>query len=68
MLFLQQLADITQCKVVIPKEENAVLLGSAIIAAVAAGGMFNNPTEQASTAMKAFRYNSSEARCSSPCY
>lgn len=34
-LFLQEIADITQCQIMIPKED-AVILGSAILGAVAA--------------------------------
>jgi D-ribulokinase len=36
-LFLQENADVTGCKIILPKEPEAVLLGSAVIAAVAAG-------------------------------
>jgi FGGY-family pentulose kinase len=36
-IFLQEHADITGCKIYLPKEEEAVLLGTAILAAVAAG-------------------------------
>ncbi|MGQ9646915.1 MAG: FGGY-family carbohydrate kinase [Thermodesulfobacteriota bacterium] len=36
-LFVQENADVTGCKIVLPKEPEAVLLGSAIIAAVACG-------------------------------
>ncbi|MBW2122269.1 MAG: FGGY-family carbohydrate kinase, partial [Deltaproteobacteria bacterium] len=36
-LFIQENADVTGCEVVIPKEPEAVLLGTAILAAVAAG-------------------------------
>ena len=36
-LWLQEHADATQCKIVLPRESEAVLLGSAILAATAAG-------------------------------
>jgi FGGY-family pentulose kinase len=36
-LFVQENADVTGCKVILPKEPEAVLLGSAILAAVAGG-------------------------------
>lgn len=36
-VFLREHADVTGCRVVLPKEPEAVLLGSAILAAVAAG-------------------------------
>jgi len=36
-LFIQEHADITGCELIIPKEPEAVLLGSAILGAVAAG-------------------------------
>jgi ribulose kinase len=36
-LFIQENADVTGCKIILPKEPEAVLLGSAIIAAVAGG-------------------------------
>lgn len=36
-LFLKQHADICKCKIILPKESEAVLLGSAILAAVASG-------------------------------
>jgi ribulose kinase len=36
-LFIQEHADVTDCDMVIPKEPEAVLLGSAILSAVAAG-------------------------------
>jgi FGGY-family pentulose kinase len=36
-VFLQEHADITQCDLVLPREPEAVLLGSAVLAAVAAG-------------------------------
>jgi ribulose kinase len=35
--FIQENADITGCEIILPKEPEAVLLGTAIIAAVAAG-------------------------------
>jgi FGGY-family pentulose kinase len=35
--FLQQHADITQCKLILPEEPEAVLLGAAMLGAVAAG-------------------------------
>jgi FGGY-family pentulose kinase len=35
-VFLQEHADITQCEVILPREPEAVLLGSAVLAAVAA--------------------------------
>lgn len=37
-VFLQQHADITQCRLLLPAEPEAVLLGSAMLGAVAAGG------------------------------
>ena len=36
-IFLKEHADITSCKIYLPKEREAVLLGTAILAAVAAG-------------------------------
>ncbi len=36
-VFLQQHADITQCKLILPEEPEAVILGSAMLGAVAAG-------------------------------
>jgi D-ribulokinase len=36
-LFIQEHADITGCEILLPKEPEAVLLGAAILAAVAAG-------------------------------
>lgn len=36
-VFLQQHADITQCQLILPKEPEAVLLGSAMLGAVASG-------------------------------
>ena len=36
-LFIQENADITGCEIILPREPEAVLLGSAILAAVAAG-------------------------------
>ncbi|QNT79235.1 FGGY-family carbohydrate kinase [Entomobacter blattae] len=36
-LFLQEHANATQCRIVLPKEQDAVLLGSAILGAVAGG-------------------------------
>jgi ribulose kinase len=36
-LFIQENADITGCEVILPEEHEAVLLGTAILAAVAAG-------------------------------
>lgn len=36
-LFLQQHADITQCKLILPEEPEAVILGSAMLGSVAAG-------------------------------
>src|SRR5699024_526867 len=36
-LFLQQHADICECRIMLPKEPEAVLLGSAILGSVAAG-------------------------------
>ena len=36
-LFLREHADITQCPIVLPKEEEAMLLGAAILAATASG-------------------------------
>jgi FGGY-family pentulose kinase len=36
-LFIQENADVTGCKIILPREPEAVLLGSAIIAAVAGG-------------------------------
>ncbi|MDQ8194531.1 FGGY-family carbohydrate kinase [Coraliomargarita sp. SDUM461004] len=36
-IFLQQHADITQCKIILPEEPEAVILGSAMLGAVAAG-------------------------------
>ena len=36
-VFLQQHADITQCKLILPNEPEAVILGSAMLGAVAAG-------------------------------
>ncbi|WP_309398619.1 FGGY-family carbohydrate kinase [Cerasicoccus maritimus] len=36
-VFLQQHADITQCKLILPDEPEAVILGSAMLGAVAAG-------------------------------
>jgi len=36
-IFLREHADITGCKIVLPKEPEAVLLGSAVLGAVAAG-------------------------------
>lgn len=36
-LFLKQHADICGCKIILPKESEAVLLGSAVLAAVASG-------------------------------
>jgi ribulose kinase len=36
-LFIQEHADITGCEIVLPKEPEAVLLGTAILAAVACG-------------------------------
>ena len=36
-LFLQEYADITGCEIVVPKQPEAVLLGSAMLGAVAAG-------------------------------
>jgi len=36
-LFLKQHADICECKMILPKESEAVLLGSAVLAAVASG-------------------------------
>jgi FGGY-family pentulose kinase len=36
-VFLQEHADITGCRIYLPKEQEAVLLGTAILAAVAAG-------------------------------
>lgn len=35
--FLKQHADICECKIILPKESEAVLLGSAVLAAVASG-------------------------------
>lgn len=37
ILFLKQHADICGCKIILPKESEAVLLGSAVLAAVASG-------------------------------
>jgi FGGY-family pentulose kinase len=36
-LFIQENADVTGCKIILPREPEAVLLGSAILAAVAGG-------------------------------
>ncbi len=36
-LFIQENADITGCEIILPREPEAVLLGTAILAAVAAG-------------------------------
>ncbi len=36
-IFIQEHADITGCKIFLPKEKEAVLLGTAILAAVASG-------------------------------
>ena len=36
-IFLREHADITGCRIVLPKEPEAVLLGSAILGAVASG-------------------------------
>jgi FGGY-family pentulose kinase len=36
-LFIQENADITGCEIILPREQEAVLLGTAILAAVAAG-------------------------------
>ena len=36
-LFLKEHADITGCRIVLPKEQEAVLLGSAMLGAVASG-------------------------------
>jgi D-ribulokinase len=36
-VFIQEHADVTGCEMIIPKEPEAVLLGTAILAAVAAG-------------------------------
>ena len=36
-LFLQEHADITNCELILPKEKEAVLLGSAVLGAVASG-------------------------------
>jgi FGGY-family pentulose kinase len=36
-MFLKQHADICECKIILPKESEAVLLGSAVLAAVASG-------------------------------
>lgn len=50
-VFLREHADVTGCKIVLPKEPEAVLLGSAILGAVAAGAF---PTVlEAMTAMNA---------------
>ncbi len=40
-VFLQQHADITGCPLILPREPEAVLLGSAVLAAVAAGAYAN---------------------------
>ncbi len=45
-LWLQEHADITGCEIILPKEPEAVLLGSAILAAVGAG-KFNSIEEAA---------------------
>jgi len=45
-LWLQEHADITGCEIILPKEPEAVLLGSAILAAVGAG-RFNSIAEAA---------------------
>jgi len=50
-IFLQQHADITCCRLVLPREPEAVLLGSAMLGASAAGA-FNSLT-QAMAAMSA---------------
>ncbi len=42
-LFVQEHADITGCEVIIPKEPEAVLLGAAILGAVAAGEFSDVP-------------------------
>ncbi len=42
-LFIQENADITGCEVILPKEPEAVLLGTAILAAVAAGEFSDIP-------------------------
>lgn len=40
-LFLKQHADICGCKIILPREQEAVLLGSAVLAAVASGAYPN---------------------------
>ena len=40
-VFLQQHADITQCKLILPAEPEAVILGSAMLGAVASGSYSN---------------------------
>lgn len=45
-LWLQEHADVTGCKIILPKEGEAVLLGSAILAAVGAG-KYSSLTEAA---------------------
>jgi len=45
-LWLQEHADVTGCEIILPKEPEAVLLGSAILAAVGAG-RFNSIAEAA---------------------
>jgi FGGY-family pentulose kinase len=50
-LWLQEHADITGCEIILPKEPEAVLLGSAILAAVGAGKF--NSIEEAAVKMSA---------------
>ncbi len=38
-VFLREHADITQCRIILPKEQEAVLLGSAILGAAASGSV-----------------------------
>lgn len=46
-LFLKQHADICGCRIILPKEPEAVLLGSAVLAAVASGSYPNIETAMA---------------------
>lgn len=46
-LFLREHADITGCRIVLPREPEAVLLGAAILAAVAAGDFGGVPAAMA---------------------
>lgn len=46
-LWLQEHADITECEIVIPKESEAVVLGSAILAAIGAGKYSSVPDAMA---------------------